>query len=61
METIRDIHGNMLATIKEESGMTVLRDRTNNKLGYYNPISNETRDVNGNKVGTGNLLQRILR
>ena len=59
-ETLRGRNGQMLGTLREESGMIVLRDKHNNKLGYYNPRTNDTRDGNGRLLGRGNLLATLL-
>ena len=60
-EVLRDARGNRLGEFERQSnGVIVLRDSNGNRRGSYDPRDNVTRDANGNRVGTGNLLTRLL-
>jgi len=58
---LRDRHGQLLGTLHQENGYTVIRDKHNNKLGAYNPRTDDTRDANGRLIGRGDLLGTLLR
>jgi len=58
---LRSPNGQLLGTLHQENGYTILRDKHNNKLGAYNPRTNDTRDANGRLIGRGDLLGTLLR
>lgn len=61
-QDLRDRNGSKIGQIETRSdGVQVLRDKNGSKLGEYNPRDNTTRNKNGGKVGTGNLLTTLLR
>ena len=59
-ETLRDRYGTRIGEIEHRGDRLVLRDRDGRRLGEYTPRDNVTRDANGNRVGTGNLLLTLL-
>lgn len=58
---LRGRNNELLGTLNEESGYLVLRDKHNNKLGSYNPRTDDTRNIHGSLIGKGNLLGTLLR
>ncbi len=62
METhiLRDKSNNMLGKIIEMDGKLYIYDVSGNRLGQYDPKINVTFDSRGNRIGTGNLLSRLL-
>lgn len=59
-QILRDAHGKKLGTIKQENGKEVIRNANGKKLGSYDANNNTTRDANGRKIGTGNILTSLL-
>lgn len=60
-EVLRDSRGNRIGEIETRSdGKQIIRDKMGNRLGEYTPRDNVTRDKMGKRVGTGNLLVRLL-
>jgi len=60
-EDLKDRNGNLLGRIVHVSANRVeIRDKNGNVKGYYAPQQNETRDRNGNKVASGNMLTTLL-
>ena len=60
-EVLRDGRGNRIGEIETINGKQILRDRHGNRLGEFDPMSNVTRDHNGNRIGMGNLLVTLLK
>ena len=60
-QVLRDKNGKHLGTIKKVSdGKYELRDASGKHLGTYYLKEDITRDAQGRKVGTGNLLTSLL-
>lgn len=59
-QTLRDRNGIKIGEIKSSNGKLVLYDKSGIKLGSYDPQNDITRDSNGIKIGTGNLLTTLL-
>ncbi len=60
-EGLRDKLGNRIGEIESDSsGKQIGRDMSLNRVGEYVSKSNVTRDRNGNRVGTGNLLSSLI-
>ena len=60
-EVLRDGRGNRIGEIETVNVKQILRDRHGNRLGEFDPGNNVTRDHNGNRIGTGNLLVTLLK
>lgn len=60
-ETLRDGQGNPIGYIEDSGNDEIIRDSQGNYLGRYIASFNVTEDRSGNRVGTGNLLTRLLR
>jgi hypothetical protein len=61
-EILRDGQCEPLGYIDEDyNGDAVIHDRQGNYLGRYIASFNITEDRSGNRVGTGNLLTRLIR
>ena len=59
--TIRDRSGRRLGSIESQSdGSEVARNEAGRKLGHYDESSDVTYDVNGRRVGIGNLLSSLI-
>lgn len=60
-ETIRDFHGNIIATIEDASnGDLIARDFIGNIIGRYDKHCNVTREFSGRIIGPGNQLGVII-
>ena len=59
-ETVRFKNGGNGYIETESNGAQYLVDNGHHRIGSYDPIRNETYDVNGRKVGKGNLLKTLL-
>lgn len=60
-EVLRDNRGNRIGEIETRSdGTQIIRDKMGTRLGQYTPRDNVTRDKMGKRIGTGNLLIRLL-
>ena len=59
-QVLRDRSGIKIGEITQEGFLLVIRDKSGNKKGSYDPQTNTTRDASGNRVGTGNLLTTLL-
>jgi len=60
-QQLKDHIGRLLGTIKTlPSGRQELRDHSGRFKGFFDPKSNETRDVNNRLYGKGNQLTRLL-
>jgi hypothetical protein len=58
---LRDEQGRQIGSIETDAnGKQVLRDKYGSLRGSYDPHDNTTRDVNGSRIGTGNLLATLL-
>ena len=58
---LRDRSGNRIGSIEtRRDGIQIGRDKGGNKRGEYDPKHDVTRDKNGNKVGSGNLLSILI-
>ena len=60
-EVLRDRNGSLIGKVEHTAHTQILWDKNNSKLGTYDPRENATRDRNGRKVGSGNLLLTLLR
>jgi hypothetical protein len=58
---LRGRNNELIGYLSEENGFHVLRDKNNNKLGAYNPRTDDTRDLHNRLLGKGNLLGTLLR
>ncbi len=60
-QQLRDRYGCLIGTILPLSGgRSEIRDAYGMLKGTYDPTTNQTRDSNGQLVGTGNLLSSLL-
>jgi hypothetical protein len=60
-EYLRDEHFKIIGSIETDSnGKEVGRDARFNRVGEYDPRSNQTRDSHFRIVGTGNQLARLI-
>ena len=60
-QVLKDKNGHKIATISIASnGVQTIKDVNGHKKGTYDPQTNKTKDVNGQTVGTGNLLVSLL-
>jgi hypothetical protein len=59
-QILRDSNGRVIREINKHGSNLVIVDEQGNVKGTYNPQTNTTYDSNGNTVGTGNLLTRLL-
>ncbi|NLB48655.1 MAG: hypothetical protein GX813_02270, partial [Erysipelotrichia bacterium] len=53
-------YDNKLGSIKDKGSELIIYDRYGNRCGSYDKRNNTTKDRQGNKVGTGNLLALLL-
>lgn len=60
VEIVTDAGGRRLGSIRTEGGKLVARDRDGARLAFYEPTSNSTRSMDGQKIGEGNTLKRVL-
>ena len=58
---LRDRKGTVIGKFKETNGKQEIRNKAGNILGWYDPITNQTRDREGHIVGKGNLLTSLIR
>jgi hypothetical protein len=60
-DALRDKQGYLIGSIETDaSGKQLLRDKDGYLRGSYNPHDDTTRDVNGSRIGSGNLLVTLL-
>lgn len=60
-QVLKDKQGRKIATISTASnGVQTINDPQGRKKGTFDPKSNTTKDAQGSKVGTGNLLTTLL-
>jgi hypothetical protein len=59
-QILKDRFGNRIGEIRKEGTYYWIVDRNGNRLGYYNPSTNTTYDIHGNKVAEGNFLTNLL-
>jgi hypothetical protein len=59
-QVLRDKQGHKLGEIREQGGRLVIVDAQGHRKGEYDPKTNTTRDAQGHRVGTGNLLTSLL-
>jgi hypothetical protein len=60
-DVLRDKNGYQIGWIETDaSGKQLLHDKDGYLRGSYNPHDNTTRDVNGSRIGSGNLLVTLL-
>lgn len=60
-QQLRDPQGRLIATIRTQSnGDQVIEDPQGRPRGIYDPRMNQTRDMQGRLIGTGNLLTTLL-
>ncbi len=59
-QELKDRNGHLIGKIAEEGGKLVIKDRNGHSKGKYDPKTNTTYDMNGHKIGTGNLLTTLL-
>jgi hypothetical protein len=56
----RDRIGILLGTFETEDKTITARDRNGRTVGVYDVDANVTRNYNGQRVGTGNLLSSLF-
>lgn len=59
-QELRNNNGHLLGKIVEEGGKLVIKDPNGHSKGKYDPKTNETYDMNGHRIGKGNLLTTLL-
>lgn len=60
-QELRNAQNHLIGTVEKDSqGKQTLRDAKNHIKGFYDPKTNETRDVRNHLVGKGNLLTSLL-
>lgn len=59
-QELKDNNGHLQGKIVEEAGKLVLKDKFVHSKGKYDPNTNTTHDMNGHKIGSGNLLTTLL-
>jgi hypothetical protein len=59
-QEVRDKAGNLIGRIEDKGSIIDARDRHGNKLGYYLPADNKTRDRHGNILTIGNTLSELI-
>ncbi len=59
-QVLKDSKGNKIGEIRDWNGKLAIYDSKGNRLGDYDPKTNVTKDLKGNKVGQGNLLTSLL-
>ena len=58
---LRDSNGRLIGWREDgASGRINGRDAAGRLAGWFDPLSNETRDVNGRLVGRGDLLTSLI-
>jgi hypothetical protein len=57
---IRDHNSNRVGSIVDTGHQLVARDRVGNRLGYYDPKANVTRDRNSNRICQGDALSSLI-
>jgi hypothetical protein len=64
-KTIVDTYGQIKGIVtyqgNDENSHGTGIDRMGNVIGHYIPGSNLTMDNNGNRIGTGNLLEALVK
>lgn len=59
--TIKDTQGHCLGRLVESpNGWTYIERMNGNRLGYYNPVNNQTFTIQGRFVAFGNVLSSLL-
>lgn len=62
VEVLKDNIGNTIAKITyDRNGDGVIKDFNGSILGYFYKKQNVTRDMNGQIIGTGNQLARLIK
>ena len=60
-DVLRDKQGFQIGSIETDgAGKQTVRDKNGYLRGSYTPSDNTPRDVNGRRIGTGNLLVQLL-
>jgi hypothetical protein len=59
-QVLRDRNGVKIGEIQEVGEKLIIRNASGIKKGEYDSKTNTTRNENGMKVGTGNLLTSLL-
>lgn len=57
---LRDRRGVLLGWIEPVGQLIQAKDKTGTIVGWYDPRQNATRDRNGTRIGTGDLLSAML-
>ena len=61
-QQIKDANHRLIAIIKTlPNGRLEIRDPMHRALGYYDPKTNETRDMTHRVVARGNVLTSLIR
>lgn len=60
VEIVTDAGGRRLGSIRDEAGKLVARNHDGARLAFYEPGSNTTRSMDGQKISEGNTLKRVL-
>ncbi len=60
-DILKDKNGRRIGEIKDQgNNWQVAVNANGNKLGEYNRRTNETRDKNGRRLGTGSMLAGLI-
>ncbi|HMT54936.1 MAG TPA: hypothetical protein PKD16_18000 [Saprospiraceae bacterium] len=59
-QVLKNSKGVKIGEIQETGGKLVIKDAGGVKKGEYDPKTNTTKNYQGVKVGTGNLLTTLL-
>ena len=57
---LKDNHGIKIGEIRVSGSKQIIFDSSGRKMGEYDEDTDMTKDRNGRKVGSGNLLSSLL-
>jgi hypothetical protein len=60
VEILTDAKGRQLGSVRTEGGKLVARDRNGARVGYFDPRTNSTHQMDGRRIADGNALKQIV-
>ncbi len=58
---IKDNHGRVIGRIYDQGHQIIIKNEHGSSIGFYRKNENATYDSSGRRVGSGNLLETLVK